>query len=144
MTHVTCRLTTKNRISSGTLGSAIEYWLPLLFYFWLFRKKTICNPLAHLTWKYTTLTCEAPLFFIWLKVCTVLVFSVLAFSVHAFSSTCVFSAPKWTTVACIILAVADCTEGLITRSTLSPTVYDTRPIRYRRLLRGGICHLKAS
>ena len=23
-------------ISSGTLGSAIEYWLPLLFYFWLF------------------------------------------------------------------------------------------------------------
>jgi len=53
-------------ISSGTLRSAIEYWLPLLFYFWLFtlsQKKTICNPLAHPTWKYTSLTCELANFF---------------------------------------------------------------------------------
>jgi len=36
------------------------------FYFWVFtlsQKKTICNPLAHPTWKYTTLTCEVPNFF---------------------------------------------------------------------------------
>jgi len=79
-------------ISSGTLLSAIEYWLHLLFYFWLFTlsQKKICNPLAHPTWKYTTLTCEVPNFFIWLKVCIVLAFSVLAFA-----STCVFSAPFW-------------------------------------------------
>ena len=65
-------------ISSGTL--------PLLFYFWLFtlsQKKTICNPFAHPTWKYTTLTCEVPNFFMWLKVCIVLAFSVLAFSIPA-------------------------------------------------------------
>ena len=52
-------------ISSGAIRSAIEYWLPLLFYFWLFtlsQKKTICNPLAHPTWKCTTLTCKVPNF----------------------------------------------------------------------------------
>jgi len=32
MTHVTCRLTAKNGISSGTLRSVIEYGLPLLFF----------------------------------------------------------------------------------------------------------------
>ena len=32
MTHVTCRLTAKDGISSGTLRSAIEYGLPLLFF----------------------------------------------------------------------------------------------------------------
>ena len=31
MTHVTCRLTAKNRVSSGTLRSVIEYRLPLPF-----------------------------------------------------------------------------------------------------------------
>ena len=108
----------------GILRSAIEYWLPLLFYFWLFtlsQKKTICNPLAHPTWKYTTLTCEVPNFFLsdWrfalylhfpylrfpslqirtcvfrtciLHPCEIRCF-VLAFSVLAFSSTCIFSAP---------------------------------------------------
>ena len=32
MTHVTCRLTAKTGISSGTLRSVIEYGLPLPFY----------------------------------------------------------------------------------------------------------------
>jgi len=100
MTHVTCRLTTMKRtgISSETLRSVIEYGLFLLFYFWLFtlsQKKTICNPLAHPTWKCTILTCEVPDF---LHLtgglhCTCIfrtcVFHpcrfVLAFSVHAFS-----------------------------------------------------------
>jgi len=85
-------------ISSWTLRSAIEYRLPLLFYFWLFtlsQKKTICNPLAHFTWKCTTLTCEVPNFFYLTECmhCTCIfrtcVFHpcrfVLAFSVHAFS-----------------------------------------------------------
>ena len=43
--------------------------------FWLFtlsHKKTICNPLAHSTWKCDTLTCELQNLFIWLKVCCVL------------------------------------------------------------------------
>ena len=31
MTHVTCRLTAKHRVSSGTLRLAIEYGLPLPF-----------------------------------------------------------------------------------------------------------------
>jgi len=31
MTHVTCRLTAKNRVSFGTLCSVIEYGLPLPF-----------------------------------------------------------------------------------------------------------------
>jgi len=30
MTHVTCRLTAKNRISSGTLRWVVEYGLPFL------------------------------------------------------------------------------------------------------------------
>ena len=80
-----------------------------LFYFWLFtlsQKKTICNPLAHPTWKYTKLTCEVPNFFYLTEGlhCTCVfrtcVFHpcemrcfVLAFSILAFSSTCVFSAP---------------------------------------------------
>ena len=99
-------------ISSGTLRSAIEYWLPLLFYFWLFtlsQKKTICNPLVHPTWKCTTLTCEVPNF-VYLteglhctcifrtcvfRPCEMRCF-VLAFSALAFSSTCVFSAPSTT------------------------------------------------
>ena len=53
-------------IRSGTLRSAIEYWLTLLFYFWLFTlsEKIICNPLSHPTWKCTTLTCEVPNFFL--------------------------------------------------------------------------------
>ena len=35
MTHVTCWLTAKNRISSGTLRSVIEYGLPFnIFYNW--------------------------------------------------------------------------------------------------------------
>ena len=42
------------------------------------RKKTICNALFHPTWKCTTLICEVPSIFIWLKVCIVLAFSVLA------------------------------------------------------------------
>jgi len=59
------------------------------------RKKTICNPLAHTTWKCTTLTCEVPNFFYLTEGlhCTCIfrtcVFNpcrfVLAFSVHAFS-----------------------------------------------------------
>jgi len=32
MIHVTCRLTAKNRDSSGTLRSVTEYGLPLPFY----------------------------------------------------------------------------------------------------------------
>jgi len=32
MTYVTCRLTAKNRISSGTLRSVIEYGLPFYLY----------------------------------------------------------------------------------------------------------------
>ena len=77
-------------VRQSSIGYLFEYWLPLLFYFWLFtlsQKKLICNPLPHATWKCTTLTCEVPNFFIWLKVCIVLAFSILAFS-----STCVFSA----------------------------------------------------
>ena len=86
-------------ISSGTLRSVIEYGLFFIFfYFWLFtlsQKKTICNPLAHPTWKCTILTCEVPDFFYLTGGlhCTCIfrtcVFhpcrSVLAFSVHAFS-----------------------------------------------------------
>ena len=33
--HVTCRLTAKNGISSGTLRSVIEYGLPLHFFIYL-------------------------------------------------------------------------------------------------------------
>jgi len=33
MTHFTCTLTARTRISSGTLRSVIEYGLPLLFYY---------------------------------------------------------------------------------------------------------------
>ena len=71
------------------------------------RKKTICNPLSHPTWKYTKLTCEVPNFFYLTEGlhCTCVfrtcVFHpcemrcfVLAFSILAFSSTCVFSAPS--------------------------------------------------
>jgi len=88
-------------ISSGTLRSAIEYWLPLLFftsdYLRYLRQKTICNPLSHPTWKCTALTCEVPNFFYLTEGlhCTCIfrrptcVFHpcrfVLAFSVHAFS-----------------------------------------------------------
>ena len=93
--------------SSGTLRSAIEYWLPLLFLlltiYVISEKKTICNPLAYSTWKCTRLTCDVPNFFYPTEGlhCTCIfrtcVFHpcgfVLAFSVHAFSSTCVFSAP---------------------------------------------------
>jgi len=102
-------------ISSGTIRSAIEYWLPLLFYFWLFtlgpylRKKPICNPLAHPTWKCTTLTCEMPNFFYLTEglhstcIFRTCVFHpcrfVPAFSVLAFSSTCIFSAPAQPTVS---------------------------------------------
>jgi len=54
------------------------------FYFWLFtlsQKKTICNPLAYPTWKYTTLTCEVLNFFLsdW-RFALYLRFPVLAFS----------------------------------------------------------------
>jgi len=63
MTHVTCRLTTKNRnqLRNPTLGNRVLATFTLLFYFWLFtlsQIKTICNPLAHPSWKCTTLTCE--------------------------------------------------------------------------------------
>ena len=37
MTHVTCRLTDKTGISSGTLRSVIEYWLPFFTYTSLLR-----------------------------------------------------------------------------------------------------------
>ena len=72
------------------------------------RKKTICNPFAHPTWKCTRLTCEVPNFFLsdWRFALylhfpymrfpclrNVLFRTVRAFSVLAFSSTCVFSAP---------------------------------------------------
>ena len=98
-------------ISSGTLRSAIEYWLPLIFYFWLFtlsQKKTICNPLAHPTWKCTTLTCEVPNFFYLTEGlhCTCIfrtcVFHpcemrcfVLAFSVYWRCPVLAFSAPPY-------------------------------------------------
>jgi len=117
---------TRTGINSGTLRSAIEYWLPLLFYIWLFtlsQIKTICNPLAHSTWKCTTLTCEIPnlflsdwrfalyLHFPYLRFTSLQIHRptcvfrtcvfhpcekrcfILAFSALAFSSTCVFSAP---------------------------------------------------
>ena len=41
MTHVTCRLTAKNGISSETLRSAIEYGPPLPFL--IFKKDVFCN-----------------------------------------------------------------------------------------------------
>ena len=110
MTHVTCRLTTKNRdqLRNPKLGNRVLATFTF-FYFWLFtlsQKKTICNPLAHPTWKSITLTCEIPNCFYLTEGlrCTCIfrtcVFHpckfVLAFSVLAFSSTCVFSAPVTT------------------------------------------------
>jgi len=84
----------------------------LLFYIWLFtlsQIKTICNPLAHPTWKCTTLTCEIPnLFYVTEGLHCTCIFRtcvfhpcemrcfVLALSALAFSSTCVFSAPSTT------------------------------------------------
>jgi len=47
----------------------------IITYFWLValsHKKTICNPLAHCTWKCHTLSCELQNCFICLKVCCVL------------------------------------------------------------------------
>jgi len=78
-------------ISSGTLRWTIEYWLPLLFYFWLFtlsqkKKQSVIHFPPHLKMHQTNLWSRLPnFFFMWLKVCIVLAFSVLAFSVHAFS-----------------------------------------------------------
>ena len=87
------------------LGSAPELFVRqssigylYFFYFWLFtlsQKKTTCNPLAHPTWKCTTLTCKVPNFF-YLTECLhcTCIFStcvfhpcrfVLTFFVHAFS-----------------------------------------------------------
>ena len=93
MTHVTCRLTTKNRdqLRNHTFGNRVLATFTF-FYFWLLtlsQKKTICNPLAHPTWKCTTLTCQVPNFFLsyWST-------EVLAYFVLAFSSTWVFSAPS--------------------------------------------------
>jgi len=113
MTHVTCRLTTKNRdqLRNPTFGNRVLATFTSFTsdYLRYLRKKTICKPLAHPTWKCSTLTCEVPKFFLWLKVCIVLAFSVLAFSIPAdsyllfavgllaFSSTCVFSAPSYAT-----------------------------------------------
>ena len=98
MTHVTYRLTTKNRDQLGTLRSAIEYWLPLLFLLLIIyvisEKKQSVTHFPHATWKCTTLTCEVPNFLSdWRFACTCIfrtcVFHpcrfVLAFSVHAFS-----------------------------------------------------------
>ena len=98
MTHVTYRLTTKNRDQLGTLRSAIEYWLPLLFLLLIIyvisEKKQSVTHFPHVTWKCTTLTCEVPNFLSdWRFACTCIfrtcVFHpcrfVLAFSVHAFS-----------------------------------------------------------
>jgi len=106
MTHVTCRLTTKNRdqLRNPTFGKPVLATFTFFTSDYLrYLKKTICNPLSHPTWKCTTLTCEVPKFFYVTEGlhCTCIfcacVFHpcsfVLAFSVLAFSSTCVFSAP---------------------------------------------------
>ena len=107
MTHVTCRLTTKNRdqLRNPTFGNRVLATFFTSDYL-RYLKKTICNPLAHPTWKYTKLTCEVPNFFYLTEGlhCTCVfrtcVFHpcemrcfVLDFSILAFSSTCVFSAP---------------------------------------------------
>ena len=67
MTHVTCRLTTKNRdqLRDPTFGNRVlaTFTFLLLIIYVISEKKTICNPLAHPTWKCTTLTCEVPNFF---------------------------------------------------------------------------------
>jgi len=60
MTHGTCRLTIKNR---DQLRNPAFTFLLLIIYV-ISEKKTICNPFAHPTWKYTTLTCEVPNFFL--------------------------------------------------------------------------------
>ena len=116
MTHVTCRLTTKNRdqLRNPTFGNRVlaTFTFLLLIIYVILEKN---NPLAHPTWKCTTLTCEVPNFFYLTEGlhCTCIfrtcVFHpcemrcfVLAFSVHAFSSTCVFSAPISVTVWSIL------------------------------------------
>jgi len=67
MTHFTCKLTTKNRdqLRNPTLGNRVlaTFTFLLLIIYVISEKKTICNPLAHPTWKGTTLTCEIPNFF---------------------------------------------------------------------------------
>jgi len=79
----------RTRICSGTLRSAIEYRLSLLFYFWLFTlSQSTCPP--NLKIHHTNLWCTKH-FFIWLKVCIVLAFSIpadsyLRFPVLAFSA----------------------------------------------------------
>ena len=114
MTHVTYRLTIKNRdqLRNPTFGNRVlATFTFLLLIIYVISEKAICNPLSHPTWKCTTLTCEVPNFFYLTEGlhCTCIfrtcvfrtcVFHpcemrcfVLAFSALAFSSTCVFSAP---------------------------------------------------
>ena len=102
MTHITCRLTTKNRdqLWNPTFGNRVLatftfFTSDYLRFYVVSEKKPIYNPLAHPTWKCTTLTCEVPNFFYLTEGlhCTCIfrtcVFHpcrfVLAFSVHAFS-----------------------------------------------------------
>jgi len=112
---VTCRLTTKNRdqLRNHTFGNRVlatfTFLLLIIYVRALSQKKTICNPLAHPTWKCTTLTCEMPNFFYLTEglhstcIFRTCVFHpcrfVPAFSVLAFSSTCIFSAPAQPTVS---------------------------------------------
>ena len=144
MTHVTYRLTTKNRdqLRNPTFGNRVLATFTFFTsdYLRYLRKKIICNPLSHPTWKCTTLTCEVPNFFLsdWrfalylrfpslqIRTCVfrTCVFHpcemrcfVLAFTVLAFSSTCVFSAPKKSSVL-----FRDCTR---------PSVVSTRPTGHK-------------
>ena len=61
MTHVTCTDQLRNpTFGNGVLATFTFFTSDYLRYL---RKKTICNPLVHRTWKCTTLTCEVSKFF---------------------------------------------------------------------------------
>ena len=96
MTHVTYRLTTKNRdqLRNPTFGNRVlATFTFLLLIIYVISEKIICNPLSHPTWKCTTLTCEVPNFFLsdW-RFALYLHFSYLPFPSLQIR-TCVFRFP---------------------------------------------------
>jgi len=94
---------TEHYVRQSSIGYLYFFTSDYLRYLW---KKTICNPLAHPTWKCTTLTCEVPNFFLsdW-RFALYLHFPYLRFPYMRFPSlrnalfrtclynTCIFSVP---------------------------------------------------
>ena len=71
-------------VRQSSIGYLYFFTSDYLRFYVVSEKKPIYNPLAHPTWKCTTLTYEVyESFFMWLKVCIVLAFFVLAFSIPA-------------------------------------------------------------